>query len=152
MDILVIIGKKGERTMEQPLVVTAALIRKEDKMLIAQRYVKTDHALKWEFPGGKLENGETPEVCLSREIKEELNLEVEVKDIFKVVYHEYPGKKILLLCYLCNDLGGQAEAIDCQDFRWIHIDELDQFNFVEADMPIVEKIKRVRHEIFEIDR
>ncbi|MBB6216257.1 8-oxo-dGTP diphosphatase [Anaerosolibacter carboniphilus] len=137
---------------QQPLIVTAALIRKENKILIAQRYVKTDHSLKWEFPGGKLESGETPEECLAREIKEELNLKIEVKDIFKVVYHEYPEKKILLLCYLCNDLGGQAEALDCNDFRWINIDALNQFDFVEADVPIVQKIKRLELEIFEIDR
>ena len=138
--------------MEQPLIVTAAVIRKEDTILIAQRYVKTDHSLKWEFPGGKLECGETPEQCLAREIKEELNLKVEVADIFKVVYHEYPGKKILLLCYLCNDLGGHPKALDCQDFKWINMDTLDQFDFVEADLPIVEKIKRMGPSIFEIDR
>ncbi len=138
--------------MEQPLIVTAALIRKQNQILIAQRYVKTDHSLKWEFPGGKLEAGETPEECLAREIAEELNLKIEVKDIFKVVYHEYTEKKILLLCYLCNDLGGQAEAIECNDFQWVDIHALDQYDFVEADLPIVEKIKSRGFEIFEIDR
>lgn len=133
------------------LIVTAGVIRKEGRILIAQRYVKTDHALRWEFPGGKLEEGETPEQCLTREIEEELNLQIEVKDIFKVVYHRYIDKQILLLCYLCNCIGGQAKAIDCHDFRWIDIEELKKYDFVEADLPIVEKILGIGEHIFEID-
>ncbi|AOT73010.1 (deoxy)nucleoside triphosphate pyrophosphohydrolase [Geosporobacter ferrireducens] len=135
----------------EPLVVTAAVIRKERKILIAQRLAHGDHHLQWEFPGGKLEIGETPEECLRREILEELNLEIKVLDIFKVVYHAYKSKTILLLCYLCDFIGGEGAALACNDFRWISLEEFLEFSYVEADLPIVEKILKLDEMLFEID-
>lgn len=135
-----------------PLIVTAGMIKKEKKILIAQRKAgNKEYSLKWEFPGGKLEKGEKPEECLIREIKEELNLDIGVEDIFKVVYHNYRDKTILLLCYVCHVTGGDAVPIECNDFKWVHIEELNEFSFVEADKPIVDKIRAKGNKIFEID-
>ncbi|MEW9121061.1 MAG: (deoxy)nucleoside triphosphate pyrophosphohydrolase [Thermotaleaceae bacterium] len=135
----------------EPLIVTAAIIRRNGKILIAQRYPSEDHGLEWEFPGGKLEIGETPEACLKREIKEELNLDISVEDIFKVVYHTYPQKTILLLCYLCTFAEGEAKPLECNAFQWIYLEEVYDYNFAGADLPIVEKILKKGEQIFEID-
>ncbi|MFZ5969141.1 MAG: (deoxy)nucleoside triphosphate pyrophosphohydrolase [Bacillota bacterium] len=133
-----------------PLIVTAGIMRRGHKILIAQRYVKTEHALKWEFPGGKLEEGETPESCLIREIKEELNLTILVDDIFSVVYHAYEDKTVLLLCYLCTYVSGEGKALECNDFHWIDLQEMDNYEFVEADLQIVDKINRQGNKLFEL--
>ena len=133
-----------------PLVVTAAIIRKKDKILLAQREEHSKHSLKWEFPGGKLEDGESPENCLKREIREELNLDIDVKDIFKVVYHEYTDRAILLLCYLCDALEGEVLTLECNDFRWVAIEEIQKYSIVEADIAIVEKIEELGAQIFNV--
>ncbi len=131
-----------------PVIVTAAIIRRNNKILLAQRLENSKHPLKWEFPGGKLESGESPEACIKREIMEELNLEIKIKDIFKVVFHQYKDVDILLLCYLCDSLEGDILPIECNDFKWIDIEELSKFTLVEADIPIVEKIKAIGNDIF----
>ncbi|SHJ01326.1 8-oxo-dGTP diphosphatase [Geosporobacter subterraneus DSM 17957] len=134
-----------------PIIVTAAIIRNKEKILIAQRQELGEHHLQWEFPGGKLEIGETPEECLRREILEELNLKIKVLDIFKVVYHAYQNKTILLLSYICDLLGGEGEALACNDFQWIGLEDFKNYTYVEADLPIVEKILKYGDQIFEID-
>lgn len=121
-------------------IVTAAIIEKDDRILIAQREGGSHMEYKWEFPGGKLEPGETPEECIVREIKEELDMKIEVLDIYKVVQFKYMEKDILLLAYKCRLLEGEGKTIECNDFRWVKRDELNNFDFVPADVAIVEKI------------
>ncbi|SFR07176.1 8-oxo-dGTP diphosphatase MutT [Desulfoscipio geothermicus] len=128
----------------QILVVTAAVIKHNGKILISQRNENTHQALKWEFPGGKLEPGESPEQCLFREIKEELGLSVIVEDIFDVVSHIYDNRQIILLCYLCKVAGGAARALDCRAFRWVEVDELARYDFAAADRVIVRKLQDCR--------
>jgi 8-oxo-dGTP diphosphatase len=94
---------------------------------------------RWEFPGGKLEPDETPEECIVREIKEELDMDIEVIDIYKVVKFKYEEKDILLLCYLCRVLSGEGRTVECNDFRWVNKEELESFDFVPADLSVVEK-------------
>lgn len=84
-----------------PLIVTAGVIYEDDAVLIARRTAGALEGL-WEFPGGKLERGESPEECLARELREELGLNVEIEDIFRVVYHVYPHGPVLLLAYRCR--------------------------------------------------
>jgi len=121
-------------------IVTAAAIIRDGKVLIAQRQQGSHMEYKWEFPGGKLEPDETPEECIIREIKEEMDIDIEVDDIYKVVKFKYEEKDILLLCYLCRILKGDGKAIECNDFKWVTKDELPGFDFVPADLPIVEKL------------
>lgn len=128
------------------LIVTAALIRQDNKILIAQRKPDSHLGLLWEFPGGKLEDGESLEQCLAREIKEELALDISVGSIFEVIYHDYNIKNILLLCYESFIKGGQIKALDCHDYKWVTIEELAQYNFTEADQPIVAKLRREKGE------
>ncbi|HNR04555.1 MAG TPA: 8-oxo-dGTP diphosphatase MutT [Bacillota bacterium] len=121
-------------------IVTAAAIIRDGKVLIAQRQQGSHMEYKWEFPGGKLEPDETPEECIIREIKEEMDIDIEVDDIYKVVKFKYEEKDILLLCYLCRIIKGDGKAIECNDFKWVTKDELPGFDFVPADLPIVEKL------------
>ena len=131
----------------QILIVTAAIILAADKVLITQRKENVHQALKWEFPGGKIEPGESPEECLSREIDEELGLKINVGDIFHAVSHLYEDRQVILLCYYCrcqaeniNKINIQAR--DCHDFRWVSIAELDTgYDFSPADLPVVQKLK-----------
>ena len=123
-------------------IVTAAAMVKNGKILIAQRQAGSHMEYKWEFPGGKLEPDETPEECIVREIKEELDMDIEVKDIYKVVKFKYEEKDILLLCYLCRVLKGEGKTLECNDFRWVGREELADFEFVPADVAVVEKLTR----------
>lgn len=124
------------------LIVTAAVIVDGGKILLAQRKPGAHMELRWEFPGGKLEEGEHPEQCLIREIKEELDLTIEIIDIYKVVKFKYEENDVLILCYKCRPVGGKARIVDCNAFRWIGRDQLDQFEYVPADVAIVEKLKK----------
>ncbi|AGL01741.1 8-oxo-dGTP diphosphatase MutT [Desulfoscipio gibsoniae] len=126
----------------QTIVVTAAIIKHRDRVLIAQRKENVHQALKWEFPGGKLEAGESPEQCLVREIREELGLTINVQKIFEVVSHIYGERHIILLCYLCRLIGGSAQTRDCHDFRWVEINELYFYDFAEADLPVVSNLQK----------
>jgi 8-oxo-dGTP diphosphatase len=121
----------------QTLNVAAAIIERGREILIAQRPNDTHMALKWEFPGGKIEPDESPEECLIREIKEELDLDIRVEDKLMVVEHQYEELKVILHCYRCSYLGGEAKTKDCHDFRWVVAGDLQNFDFAGADRPVV---------------
>jgi len=122
------------------IVVTAAIINEGNKYLIAQRKKGTHQEMLWEFPGGKVEPGESPENCLAREIDEELHLKIEVSRIYQVVSYNYVDRHVILLCYLCGVIDGEPETVDCADFRWVTPGEMPNFNFAPADIPVVEKL------------
>jgi len=126
----------------ETVVVTAAIIKRGDKFLIAQRKKGSHQEMMWEFPGGKVEKGENPEDCLKREIEEELNLRIEVGDIYQVVSYGYEHRHIILLCYLCRAVGGEPATIDCNDFRWVTAEEMTHYRFTPADLPVVEKLQK----------
>ena len=129
------------------ILVTCGVIWQGRELLIAQR--KPDsllEPLKWEFPGGKIEFSEDPPTALKREIKEELNFEIEVSDIFCVSSHNYqPGsgevKHILMLAYSCAYKKGMPEIRDVHDFKWVKVDNLDEYDFAAADLPIIDRLK-----------
>lgn len=123
-----------------PLIVTAAVIRDGDKVLLAQRKNGSHLAGKWEFPGGKLEPGESPEACLARELREELGIRIEVQDIFKVVYHQYPQGPVLLLAYCASIEAGRPRPLDCQEVRWVAIGEVGGYELAPADVAVVTRL------------
>lgn len=124
-------------------IVTAAVITDGDRVLIAQRNEGANQGLKWEFPGGKIEEGEDPEQCVVREIKEELNIDIAVRDIFKAVMHRYRDRYVLLLAYLCSHTGGDPVPRGCKDICWVPVKRLLDYDLAEADVPIALKLQEV---------
>ncbi|MFZ5644300.1 MAG: 8-oxo-dGTP diphosphatase MutT [Bacillota bacterium] len=125
------------------IIVIAAVIENRGSVLITQRKKDVSQGLKWEFPGGKLEDGEAPEECIVREIKEELNIEIEVNRIIKAVNHRYSERNILLLAYLCRQVGGVPMTLDCESFSWVPVRELMKYDLAEADIPIAIYLQEV---------
>ena len=126
--------------MKDPIKVTAAILEKDGRIIIAQRKSKDHLAGKWEFPGGKIEPGETPEECLARELKEEFNIEVSVGDFLGSNIHHYDHISIELMAFRTIWVGGEINSTDHKDYKWVTIDELDQFDFAPADRPFVDKL------------
>lgn len=98
----------------------------------------------WEFPGGKLEAGETYKDCIRREIQEELDIEVEVGDRLIVVTHAYSHFKVSLNVYHCRHLSGDPQPIECDEIRWVTLDELDDYPFPTANVKIIDALRRGR--------
>lgn len=123
-----------------PLIVTAAVLRRAGRVLIARRPEGKRDAGMWEFPGGKLEEGETPEEALRRELLEELGLEAEIGRIFEVVHHRYPWGAVLILAYEARPLPGEIRNLQVAEHRWVLPRELPDFPILPADRPMVEKL------------
>lgn len=122
--------------------VVAAIIKDKDKILIAQRNSKDHLAGKWEFPGGKIEPGETPEECLVREIREELRVDVEIGSFYDDNVYGSKDQDIHLLFYWAEVMNGEVTAVVHDDVKWITIKELASFDFAPADIPIVKRLER----------
>lgn len=121
--------------------VLAALIQNEKgEFLVARRKAALSNGGKWEFPGGKLHAGETPEKCLSREIKEELGLEISVQSPFHIVNEAYSERSILLISYLCRYHGGELILRDHDEVAWVDPKRLTKIDLSKPDIPIAEKL------------
>lgn len=127
--------------------VTAAVILRNQQVLIAQRASSDKLADKWEFPGGKIEPGESPQACLKREIKEELDVNIEVLDFFAESIYTYPTGTIKLLAYWCKWISGDFSLKVHNQINWIKQHELDLYDFAPADIPLAEKLRQ--SEIFD---
>lgn len=117
--------------------VTAGIIKRNEKILIARRKAGKHLGGFWEFPGGKLEENETPEECLKREIREELGIEIRVQSHFMDSIFQYPEKSICLLVYWAEYLRGDIVLTDHDKAEWVIVNELGQYEFAPADKPIV---------------
>jgi 8-oxo-dGTP diphosphatase len=126
----------ASRDEMKTVIVTAALIIEQGKILVTQRKKDSSHGLLWEFPGGKVKEGEEPRDALRRELKEELDVEVEVGMIFDAIFYSYPEYPILLLVYRCRIEKGSLKPIGCHDLRWVNLRELEKLAMPPADDPI----------------
>jgi A/G-specific adenine glycosylase len=96
----------------------------------------------WEFPGGKIEPGETVEECIVREIREELGIEIGVGDRLTTIDHAYTHFRVTLNVFHCRHISGEPQPIECDEIRWVNVDELEQFPFPKANVQIIEAIRR----------
>ena len=122
--------------------VVCAVIQKDNKILIAQRSEKMKLPLKWEFPGGKLEDGEDEKRAIVREIMEELNIEIAPSQRISAHLHDYGSFKINLIAYLCDYVSGDIILLEHKDFKFVRLEELSNYNLAEADIPVIGKIKK----------
>ncbi len=120
--------------------VVAAILFHNERILCVQRGIgKYPYiSLKWEFPGGKVEQGETLESALKREIREELEMEISVKNEFLRVDYAYPDFTIRLISFICNSNDSIFKLTEHLNFKWLLREELQQLDWAEADKPIVE--------------
>jgi len=122
------------------ITVTAAIIHKESKILIARRTPHKHLGGLWEFAGGKIEAGESAEECLKRELKEELGITVKVGDFYMENHHQYPEKEILLKAYFCELVSGDIVLNDHDQVEWVERTEFKNYQFAPADIPIIKAL------------
>ena len=122
--------------------VTAAILVNNDRILIAQRRGTDKLAGKWEFPGGKIENNETPEQCLIREMKEEFDIDVVIGGLFGESTYRYETETVQLLAYHTTWNGGNFSLKVHAAIRWVSLIQLHEFEFAPADKPFVEKLQQ----------
>lgn len=120
--------------------VVAGIIYKDNKFLIAKRNLKKAQGGLWEFPGGKVERDEDYEEALKREIKEEFNADIEVKQYIGENIHHYPEKDIKLIFYIAELISDKMELLEHEDIRWITKEEKDKFEFAGADKKVFDLI------------
>lgn len=121
--------------------VVGAIIKDGDRYLVGQRAANKSQGRLWEFMGGKIEPGETPEQALSRECREELDLEIENEHIIDSVLHEYPEKTIRLTLISCSPKSGSIpKALEHQQIKWVTRAEMDALDFAPADRELIRKL------------
>lgn len=126
----------------QAIEVAAGLIEQGGRYLIARRKAGVHLEGLWEFPGGKREAGESLEACLTRELREELAVEIACPTLFSHVTHDYPEKRVDLYFFTCSIRSGEPRALGCEEYRWVEPAEFDRYQFPPADRPILELLQR----------
>ena len=127
--------------MMKTIRVVAAVIRNEGKIFATARGYG-DYKGWWEFPGGKIENGETPKQALIREIREELTVEISVGELIKTVEYDYPNFHLSMDCFWAEVLSGQLELKEAEEARWLSREELLDVKWLPADLELVETIRQ----------
>ncbi|KRS21347.1 7,8-dihydro-8-oxoguanine-triphosphatase [Alishewanella sp. WH16-1] len=129
-------------SLAKPLLhVAVGVILRQQQVLLAKRAAGKHQANRWEFPGGKLEQGETVAAALKRELAEEIGITVLEAEPFMQLQHEYPERCVLLDIYLVTDFSGEPHGAEGQPLYWAELSELDQLSLPDANQPIVEQLQ-----------
>lgn len=120
--------------------VVIGIVTRGDHVLICRRPSHTILPGHWEFPGGKRESGESLEICLSRELTEELAIVVEPTIALPTLEHDYPTGRICLHPYFCRLVDGEPRPIACDEMRWVHFNQIAHYQFPPANGPLLERI------------
>jgi 8-oxo-dGTP diphosphatase len=121
--------------------VVAALARRGDEVLLTRRRADQPHGGQWEFPGGKMEPGESPSEALVRELREELGVEVEVDRVYDVIFHRYPRFDVLMMLYECRIVSGEPRAVEVAEVAWVGRQALGRYDILPADLPLVARLQ-----------
>ena len=121
--------------------VVAAVMERHGRILIGQRKPRGRHALKWEFPGGKVEPGETPQAALARELREELGIEARIGDEIETYdFRDVTGAVTRLMFFHVTEFVGEPENLDFQQITWSQREHLPQYDFLEGDVDFVRRL------------
>ena len=128
-------------SMKRTTLVVAGLIMRDGRVLIGQRQANDKHGLKWEFPGGKVEQHETPKEALQRELREELRVESQIGREIARYEHRTPGRAPLLLIFLSvESFSGEPQAAAFEEIRWEEAKNLPAYDFLDGDRDIVRRL------------
>jgi len=119
----------------------AAVVRREGRVLLTQRLPGVHLGGRWEFPGGKVEDGEDPRDAVRRECREECGIDLAVGEILDVTFHAYPEKSVLLLFYECRLVSGEVRHLGVADHVWVRPEEISDYDLPPADAPVVAKLR-----------
>lgn len=124
------------------LLVVAALVEKRGRILLSQRRADQSFPLAWEFPGGKVESGESPTAALTREIREELGCAIRVGEVVEVVYHAYPEFDLVMLVYRARIVAGTPRSVEVEAAAWVPCRQIAKLTMPPADLPLARKLAR----------
>jgi 8-oxo-dGTP diphosphatase len=122
--------------------VACGIIEKNGLVLAAQRSESMDLPLKWEFPGGKIDGGESPEECLVREVMEELGISIHVGEALTLRTHRYPAFTVTLRPFICSIIEGEIVAAEHAALAWMEPEKLHLLDWAEADWPIIAEYQK----------
>ncbi|WP_447018174.1 8-oxo-dGTP diphosphatase MutT [Shewanella algae] len=120
--------------------VAVGIIKSCEQILLAKRHGHLHQGGKWEFPGGKVETGETVTQALARELAEEVGLNIAASTPFMLLSYDYPDKQVLLDSHLVTEFSGNAYGVEGQEVEWVNLDKLQEYTFPDANQPILDKI------------
>lgn len=122
------------------IVVSAGIVSRDGKIMLCQRRPGDRMGLKWEFPGGKLESGESPQQALERELREELAIETRTGRIFDTHYEPMDGRGLLLLFFRSELVSGEPQTIECNAIHWVEPTRLTEYDLAPADMEVAKRL------------
>jgi 8-oxo-dGTP diphosphatase len=131
-----------EKNPTMLFVVAAALTNENDEILLQKRPAGRSMAGLWEFPGGKVEGGETPELALIREMEEELGVGIEVKNLYPITFasEDLGNKHLILLLYICRIWTGEPKALESPEIAWVSLSEMRNLEMPPADGPFIDAL------------
>lgn len=130
--------------------VVAAVIRDKEKIFATARGYG-EFKGQWEFPGGKIEEGETPQEALKREIREELATEIEVGELIHTIEYDYPAFHLSMDCFWCSIRSGKLTLLEAEDAKWLTKDSLRSVQWLPADLELIDVIERAMEKRYDVE-